>query len=394
MSASIKLQVHLIDLDNITKNTLNYYFNSSLCTNAILCKFSEGAELLIVDLDRSVASDLWKTLREDNQYAIVLHKQEDEFINEEKLIGLAKPIQQNRLKEIVDTIFNRIKKSEAGSASEVVSITSSDSNNINTSLGNNNNSNLTPNTPTFNKNASTNNQMNSDINSHQRFKLRAYVGSNADIDLNNSSNSSHIYITPDKYLYHHLAKAIKMGKLSKSDVLIKTSSGRILYENSSQQFYSFNWSKLKHAQAKPIFDDTTLTQINSNSELSQGGTAVDAVEIVWESALLASKGRLPKDTSLNNIVEIIYWPDFSKLSTFKYADQIATAWSIKPMSINATATELKIPQRYVFALFCAMQAINSARIEKESKIDNVKRLDEASKKDMFSKILGSFISNR
>ncbi len=378
MNTSSKLQVEITDLDRITKNTLGYYFNSSLCTNAIQCKSSNDAELLIVDADRSIADGFLKGLRKNNQYAIVLHKPADEFVDEERLIGLTKPIQQNQLKKIIDTVYELVKNNRANSSTEATHTQSPSSSQLKSNL-----------TASNHPASLDKKNQNSDSKSSLRFKLRAYVGSNSDIKLSSTASIDHIYITPKKYLYHHLAKAVKIGKLNKSDVIIKTLSGRVLYENSSQQFYCSDWSRLKHIQANPLFEDTTLAQTKAGSELSKEAP-LSATETTWEAALLASKGRLPMGTSLYNVVEIISWPDFSKLIMFEYTDNIITAWSHKQMSVINTAYELKIPQRYVFALYCAMEAINSAKIEKQE--GSIKKLREPNNRDIFSRLFSNIVN--
>ncbi|MCF6226702.1 MAG: hypothetical protein L3J22_10450 [Xanthomonadales bacterium] len=387
MNASSKLQVGLKDLDNITKSSLNYFFSSGLCPNARLCKTNKEAELLILDHSPNITKNFLESLESDNKYAIILHAPTEEFTDgtgENRLFGLAKPIQQNDLKKVIDKIFKLVKPVEKSLATvttlRIKQGSTNQSLNVTPNSYGNSNSALSPN--------NSNNQASADLESRHRFKLRKYIGSNEDVDLNDPTNLKQIYITPEKYLYHYLSKAIKVAKLSKSDVVITTVAGRVLYELSSQSFYCFDWSKLKHAQANPVFNDTKLAQVAPNSDLVKTA-ALNATEIVWEAALLASKGRLPVGASLNNEIEIIYWPDLSKLTVFEHVDQIIATWALNPISISATTTQLKIPQRYVFALFCAMHAISSVSVESGESV--VEDSPKPSKKSVFSKLFGKIV---
>ncbi|MCF6263836.1 MAG: hypothetical protein L3J24_09655 [Xanthomonadales bacterium] len=385
MNVSSKLQVGLKDLDNITRASLRYFFNSGLCPNAELCKINKEAELLILDHSPNITKDFLETLENHNKYAIILHAPTEEFIDgtgENRLFGLVKPIQQNDLKKVIDKIFKLVKPVEENLTTVTIpKITrGSDSQNLNTattSYGNSGSA-LSPD--------NSNNPASGDLESHHRFKLRKYIGSNEDVDLDDPSNLRQIYITPEKYLYHYLSKAINVAKFSKTDVIITTTAGRVLYELSSQNFYCFDWSKLKHAQANPTFNDTKLAQVGPNSDLVNTA-ALNATEIVWEAALLASKGRLPAGTSLTNEIGIIYWPDLSKLTVFEHVDQIVATWALNPISIGATTKQLKIPQRYVFTLFCAMRAISSVYVESDESA--VEDSPKASKKSLLSKLFGN-----
>lgn len=379
MNISPKLQVGLKDLDSITKSSLNYFFNSGLCPNAVLSEFNKDSDLLIIDHGPNATNSFLEGLKTHNQYAIILHAPTEEFVDgtsEKRLFGLAKPIQQNELREIIDKVFKLLRQAGEASAAKTILKTGQSTPSQNHELS-----------PNIDNNEANGD---GDIDSHQRFTLRKYIGSNNDIDLDDLSKLSQIYITPEKYLYHYLSEATKMAKLSKSDVIITTKHGRVLYENSSQKFYCFDWAKLKHVQPNPSFNDTKLALVGPNSDLTKTA-ALNATEVTWEAALLASKGRLPMGTNINNEIEIIYWPDLSKLITFEHVDQIIVVWALNPTSISATITQLKIPQRYVFTLYCAMQAINSVRVDSEE--NDVEESPKPSKKGLFSKLLGRVIKN-
>jgi hypothetical protein len=77
----------------------------------------------------------------------------------------------------------------------------------------------------------------------------------------------------------------------------------------------------------------------------------------WTLTLMASRGRVPLGTNIGAQVRLIRWPNFTRLQTFPHVMRIASLWSREAITLADSAKALRIPQRYVFAFYCAAQAL-------------------------------------
>lgn len=82
----------------------------------------------------------------------------------------------------------------------------------------------------------------------------------------------------------------------------------------------------------------------------------------WLVALSTARGRVPLGTNLHTPVSLKQWPNFTRLETIPHAMRISALWLQQPMGLLETATQLSIPQRYVFAFYSAAHAIGIASI--------------------------------
>lgn len=224
-----------------------------------------------------------------------------------------------------------------------------------------------------------------------RYKAHKHVGSNPDIDPNNSEQLEKIYHTPEKYLYFHLARAVKRANEKKSDIRIHTVFGSILFDYKTQLFHhAFTGTKLKYIKSSPLFNQTDCSFIEIKSEVLQSKKYnQNARKLIWDSAILASKGRVPRGTNLKQVIEMECWPNFTNLIIFRYVVQITSAWSRHSLSLVETAKQLEVPQRYVFTLYNAMQAIGCAKMS-ASKKQNFNLGKKG--RSVFSKILSHIFS--
>jgi hypothetical protein len=382
-----KLRVDLGNLDDITSNTLRFFFTSNLCDYAVLSQTTEQANLIIIDYDRGYNKDFSQYLANNKKFAIVLHMASKEAENDDRMFWLVKPIQAILLKQNIQAIRECIIQQDPTKSPKVedtVIEPAVDPTAKNTGIKNdeprNENTHLHM---AIHKESSAEKQ--------NRYRAHKHVGSNKDIDPTNKEELNRIYLTPEKYLYHHLSRAISIAK-DDADAEIKTLLGNIYYQSSSQKFfYTFETNKLKLMQGSPLFYDTTVTATTVDTELLVNKTGASAKRLIWESAILASKGRIPKGTNLKNEVNMYYWPNYSKIQLFRYVIQITAAWSRHKLSLIDTATQLDIPQRYVFTLYCAMHAINSATISNINPASLT--LDNNKSQSIFTKIL-SHIFNK
>ena len=376
-----KLKVFLKDLDGITKNTLQFFFGSNLCTHAELNQQEQHAELLILDYDRGINNDAIQNLMNNKQYAIVLHLGNEDAFCSNNIYWLQKPIQPGQLKKCIVEIYEKFNKKNQFYNNKVSDEATTITNAIRNTKAENH------------SHLFSAVHEETDHDKQSRYKSHKFVGSNHDINPNNASDLSLIYLTPNKYLFHHLAKSVRIGKLKQSNVEITTSFGRILYNLKEGQFhFDFEQDTLKNKMANPLFTRTVIDLVGSIKDMPlKNHHIIGANKFIWESAILASKGRIPIGSNVLNNVNMSSWPNLSELTIFRYAIKIIAAWSKHRMSMIDTATHLNIPQRYVFTVFCAMQAVNHANIGKN--VSSFELNQPTKKKSIFAKIL-SHIFNK
>ncbi|VAW49339.1 hypothetical protein MNBD_GAMMA03-1835 [hydrothermal vent metagenome] len=166
----------------------------------------------------------------------------------------------------------------------------------------------------------------------------------------------------------------------------------MLFNNTNNLIYfDLDKQKLRLIQTTPIFENTSVSLVTLDLvklAVQNNQTSIDYNVFLWDTAILASKGRIPKGTDLHSNVQMQFWPNFPKFKVFRHAIQIAALWSIKPESLLNTSRQLKIPQRYVFTLYCAMNAIGCAKVHtKTISVDEFKDIENGS---LFSRIFSRF----
>lgn len=386
-----KINIELSHLDKTTESTLTYFFNSNLCQYGKLSPSEYNTDLYVVDFFNIVNTNFLNDLKNNNRYAIVLYQNGDLIEESEKILLLKKPLDSLKLNTLVKTTYKQIYSNDKSLQIE--------SSNTVKELPKDKLVNDTQHTQLFNavQNDNSNNKINQlekqDI--HLRFKAQKFVGSNKDIDANDTHNEK-VFLTEKKYIYFYLHKARKMALSNKSDMHIKTFSGDIYYDRKNDIFvHNLKPNKLKFIQTAPLSEKTKLLYINDINVIeSKYLQTINSNEFIWNSAIVASKGRIPSELDINMSVKMNSWPNYSKLQIFRYAIQISAVWSKNKLSLIQTAKLLKIPQRYVFTLFCAMHSLGYASIENnntETKHPIISNKNNNS--SLFNKILSHIFKN-
>ncbi|MEZ5540857.1 MAG: hypothetical protein R3F42_02320 [Pseudomonadota bacterium] len=83
------------------------------------------------------------------------------------------------------------------------------------------------------------------------------------------------------------------------------------------------------------------------------------IGLLWKVALWTAIGRVPKGTRPEHPVQLVYWPNFTRILIPHYGIQIASLWSQRPATLLETAAILDIDYRYVFSFYSAAIAIGA-----------------------------------
>lgn len=369
-----KINIELLFLDKLTKNTLSYFFQSSLSQSAQLTESTAKTDIYLVDQYRLESDFIDKKSESENIFFIVLHNKDTKPIQVKNTYWLKKPIDTHKLLALINDIQKKLNRNNQ-------SFTSTKQHppaNVKTNE-----------VPTDSHHNQLYNAVNEEnkLDIHQRFKAQKYVGSNKDIKTTEKI-PKHVFLTKKRYLYHYLIKAKKMAQFNQSNILIKCFSGNIIYNPKNKTFsHNFDRVQLKYNQTSILPQDMALEFIDEKFALNiSNNYEKDEACFIWESAIQASKGRVPKNTSLKHPVNLIAWPNYSRLQIFRYAIQITAVWAKHKLSLIETAKQLQIPQRYVFTLYCAMHAMEYVMIDNSSEKHSL-TANQSDNSSLFSKII-------
>jgi signal recognition particle receptor subunit beta len=90
---------------------------------------------------------------------------------------------------------------------------------------------------------------------------------------------------------------------------------------------------------------------------AQGAVTRRLDSFIWELALCTARGRVPTGTDLTAPMFLRHWPNLTRLQLTPHALRIAALWSAQPHSLLDTAKNLRIPQRFVFSFYSALDAL-------------------------------------
>lgn len=182
-------------------------------------------------------------------------------------------------------------------------------------------------------------------------------GSNGDIASTRSGEPpAKLFFHPEHYLLGPLLRAVRE---SKTTGLPRAVVGlpRVIRVASTPDAVcrtDFSHNRLRPASMTQLPRGAVLVVPDPGPCNDEGKETLYATrDLLWNVAIWAARGRLPKGSDPYQPVFLRAIPDFTRCFATPYAETIATLWARKFASPVEIATELGIPQRYVFAFFTA-----------------------------------------
>jgi len=195
-----------------------------------------------------------------------------------------------------------------------------------------------------------------------------YLDKGADINPTDPAQVARVSFSTDNLLQGYLQRALSDATQTNRPVVVSGIWRSISIDPLARSVcYELSLSQLRSLCIMP----TKESEVSIQPLVIPGGDApnrhtgkfdhqpLDA--FLWQIALWTSRGRIPNDADLKKPVFLSHWPNFTRLTVTPHALRIAALWSRQPYGLIDTAKILHIPQRYVFAFFCAVQAIGLAR---------------------------------
>ncbi len=374
----------LSNLDTLTEQTLAYYINSNLCKNAKLALSQNNIHLYILDLDRKFDENLIQNVELHQQYIIGIHLDSEKTPLSKRMTLVKKPLNVSELTKAIDKVHQKLFKPPAlptpnkdTKPKQSAKIKHKDQSHRNL------------------YNAIDEENKEDDI--HLRYKAQRYVGNTKDVNPE-KDDLQKIYINAENYFFSSLIKALSLGQEKRTNIGIKTGLGTLIFHYPENVIsHNIEKNKLKLLKTTPLINQASLISLNSSTAMKNH--VIDATNFAWDTTIQTNKGRLPKGTNLLEPVILLVWPNFTKLRIFRHAIPITAVWSRQRISLVETAKLLDIPQRYVFSLYSAMNALAYAKIGKfedeiTPKNKTVKPLPQQNNSTLFSKIMSHLFKRK
>lgn len=103
----------------------------------------------------------------------------------------------------------------------------------------------------------------------------------------------------------------------------------------------------------------------------------DLGELLWTAAYYASAGRLPVGCSKFDVIQLAYWPNFSRLPADNSALRLCSLFCKRPRAVNVARNLLRLSEaevyRFYSAAFCsgAVEVLSSVPASPQALADKV-----------------------
>lgn len=165
-----------------------------------------------------------------------------------------------------------------------------------------------------------------------------------------------LFFNPENYLVGALYKAVQESRSSGEPLAILGFPRLIRVHHTPEPIClsSFTGTRLRPASMTQLPIGTA--KIVADPGPQQGidrEVRYKHEDLLWNVAVWGARGRLPKGCDPYRPVRLRVWPDFTNCFSPPHALRIAALWVEKNATPIDIATELHIPQRYVFTFFTA-----------------------------------------
>jgi hypothetical protein len=218
-----------------------------------------------------------------------------------------------------------------------------------------------------------------------------FIGSTPDLDPSNAKQVAKASYDMDDFLIGKLVYTLRLANRANRAARLIFDHGTItLIPQTNQAVLDIPQNHLRTLAAIPVGDmdvDVHMVDLFDLSLLSPHRVwRLDS--LLWLSALLASRGRVPLNTFLEAEVSLKQWPNLTRLAVFPNAVRITALLSQKPISLIDAAKALEIPQRFVFAYYSAAVALDLVSVNaKSGKKQSVKDTKTSKNRSLFKRIL-------
>ena len=185
------------------------------------------------------------------------------------------------------------------------------------------------------------------------------------ISYNTKSHMFSYFLLAIKQAKRHL-QVIEMRYINRTMVIDHALNcvycDRTIYSDSFAKFCS-EQSNQADLSMRIIKDDDEIRQYRKIIGLALD-TTYSIESFIWTTSLLTSRGRLPQQLDITDIIKLKHWPDLTRVEQIPHAIRIAAVFYKHPGNLLEVAHWLHIPQRYVFAFYNAALALEMIETQK------------------------------
>ncbi|WP_456372758.1 hypothetical protein [Thiolapillus sp.] len=226
-------------------------------------------------------------------------------------------------------------------------------------------------------------------------ELHAFVGSAADVDLDDPAARASIEYSPDRFLAHRLGDLVLNATREDKYLRLSCCDAEFIVDPKKRCIHTdVGESSLRSLGALPMAGEPArrqkLSTFPDESE-SQKWQCFSWEAFIWRMALACSRGRLPEGTNLDQRYQLKRWPNLTRLMLFPHATRISAAWVAAPLSLKEILNRLSLPQRYVFAFFSAASAagllVDAATHPPADTMENTSKQQPRQRRGLFRRLL-------
>jgi hypothetical protein len=166
------------------------------------------------------------------------------------------------------------------------------------------------------------------------------------------------YFSPEEYLINVLRRATA----NEQDLLVELEGiGEIILLSSRGEYFGFATDMDKFCTA--AIDSYVITIMGAGHKRmpSLGSTGRNIDELMWMAAFYASKGRLMEGCFRDDVVELSYWPNLTRLPLTENTPRIAALLNRHPTSVTFAARLLKVELAEMYQFYSAARCAGLAR---------------------------------
>ncbi|MCP3687622.1 MAG: hypothetical protein GY784_04335 [Gammaproteobacteria bacterium] len=181
-----------------------------------------------------------------------------------------------------------------------------------------------------------------------------------DVDLDTAKSDQKIFYDEGNFLQGRLQNAVRVGREKGSNIQIHTPHGVFQYYPGRHRFLvELGTPSLRNLASMfdTITPDMTVLDSDNSHVDSDREKQICADELIWKTAIWASRGRLVGGVDLDREFSLTQWPNFTRWMSLPNDMQLTTAWLNRPTTLREFVESSDIPQRYIFTFFSAAYAV-------------------------------------
>lgn len=166
------------------------------------------------------------------------------------------------------------------------------------------------------------------------------------------------YFDPQNYLINVLRRATA----NQQDLLVELDGvGEVILLSSRGEYYGFATDMAAFCTAPVSEYKLTILKPGHLRLPSPEAIGRNIDELMWQTAFYASNGRLMEGCFRDDVVELTYWPNLTRVPLTENTPRIAALLNRHPTSVTFAARLLKVPMDEMYQFYSAARCAGLAR---------------------------------